>query len=138
MINKCILVGRVGKDAMVRYTQGGTPQASFSLCTTETWKNKEGAKQEKNEWHQIVAWGKLAEICGEYVTKGMLLYIEGKVTYRQWEGKEGEKHFITEIVTNVMKMLGGGNPKAIPPKENQEPKDQAPGPTAQDDEDIPF
>lgn len=133
MVNRCILVGRVGKDAVMRYTPGGDAQASFSLATTETWKDKAGAKQEKTEWHNIVAWKKLAEICGQYVTKGMLLYIEGKITYRQWDGKDGAKHYMTEIVAGVMKMLGGGQKKEEKPQESQ----QSGQPSGQDD-DIPF
>jgi single-strand DNA-binding protein len=133
MVNKVILVGRVGKDAVMRYTPGGAAQANFSMATTETWKDKAGAKQEKVEWHQIVAWQKLAEICGEYVTKGMLLYIEGKISYRQWDGKDGTKHYITEIVAGVMKMLGGGQKKEDKPQETTQQ-----GPSVQDDSDIPF
>jgi single-strand DNA-binding protein len=133
MVNKVILVGRVGKDAVMRYTPGGAAQANFSMATTETWKDKAGAKQEKTEWHQIVAWQKLAEICGEYVTKGMLLYIEGKISYRQWDGKDGTKHYITEIVAGVMKMLGGGQKKEDKPQETTQQ-----GPSVQDDSDIPF
>jgi single-strand DNA-binding protein len=133
MVNKVILVGRVGKDAVMRYTPGGAAQANFSMATTETWKDKAGAKQERVEWHQIVAWQKLAEICGEYVTKGMLLYIEGKISYRQWDGKDGTKHYITEIVAGVMKMLGGGQKKEDKPQETTQQ-----GPSVQDDSDIPF
>ena len=133
MVNKVILVGRVGKDAVMRYTPGGAAQANFSMATTETWKDKAGAKQEKTEWHQIIAWQKLAEICGEYVTKGMLLYIEGKISYRQWDGKDGTKHYITEIVAGVMKMLGGGQKKEDKPQETTQQ-----GPSVQDDSDIPF
>jgi len=133
MVNKIILVGRVGKDPVMRYTPGGAAQANFSMATTETWKDKAGAKQERVEWHQIVAWQKLAEICGEYVTKGMLLYIEGKISYRQWDGKDGTKHYITEIVAGVMKMLGGGQKKEDKPQETTQQ-----GPSVQDDSDIPF
>jgi len=135
MVNKIILVGRVGKDVAMRYTPSGVMQASFSMATTETWKDKAGTKQEKTEWHNIVAWQKLAEICGEYVTKGMLLYIEGKVTYRQWDGKDGAKHYITEIVAGMMKMLGGGQKKEEKPQESQQAGQPAAG---QDDDQIPF
>ena len=133
MVNKIILVGRVGKDPVMRYTPGGAAQANFSMATTETWKDKAGAKQERVEWHQIIAWQKLAEICGQYVTKGMLLYIEGKVTYRQWDGKDGTKHYITEIVAGTMKMLGGVQ------KKEEKPQDANPvGQPAGQDDDIPF
>jgi len=106
MINKVILVGYVGKDAEIRYTPSGSSVANFSVATTEKW-SKNGEKTEKTEWHKIVAFGKLAEICGEYLTKGKLIYIEGKLQTRNWEDKDGIKRYSTEIVANVMKMLGG-------------------------------
>jgi len=106
MINKVIIVGYVGKDAEIRYTPSGSSVANFSVATTEKW-SKNGEKTEKTEWHKIVAFGKLAEICGEYLTKGKLIYIEGKLQTRNWEDKDGIKRYSTEIVANVMKMLGG-------------------------------
>jgi len=129
MLNKVILIGRVGKDPAVKFIPSGSACAQFSLATTETWKDKDGSKQERTDWHQIVAWGKLAEIIGEYITKGSLICIVGKVNYRSYETKEGEKKFLTEIVANEMKMLGGGKPK--------EPAQNAGGPPPNDN-DIPF
>jgi len=104
MYNKVILVGRLGTDPEVKYTQSGTPVATFNLATSETWK-KDGNKQEKTEWHRIVAWERLGEVCGEYLTKGKLVLIEGKLQTRSWEDKEGNKRHTTEVVARDMKML---------------------------------
>lgn len=105
MINKVILVGRLGKDPEVRYMPDGNPVTSFSLATDEQYKDKRGEKQQKTEWHSIVTFGKLAEICGEYLHKGTLVYIEGKVKTRTWEDKDGVKRYTTEIIASDMKML---------------------------------
>lgn len=104
-VNKVILIGRLGKDPDLRFSQGGTAKASFSMATTEKW-TKDGEKQERTEWHRIVAWGKLAEICGEYLRKGSLIYLEGKLQTRQWEDKEDNKRYTTEVVASQMQMLG--------------------------------
>lgn len=107
MLNKVTLIGRVGNDPETRHTADGTTVSTFSLATSETWKDKSGNKKETTEWHTVVAWRKLGEIVGEYVKKGTLLYIEGKLTTRKWE-KDGQKHQRTEVVANTIKMLGGG------------------------------
>jgi single-strand DNA-binding protein len=105
MINKAILVGRLGKDPEIRYTPDGAMVTSFSVATDEVWKDKSGEKVQKTEWHRIVTFGKLAEICGKYLAKGKLVYIEGRIQTRSWDDKEGKKHFTTEIIANNMKML---------------------------------
>lgn len=105
MINKAILVGRLGKDPEVRYTPDGTMVTNFNLATDEQWKDKNGEKVQKTEWHRIVTFGKLAEICGNYLVKGKLVFIEGRIQTRNWEDKEGVKRYTTEIVANDMKML---------------------------------
>ncbi|SEM18037.1 single-strand binding protein [Syntrophus gentianae] len=105
MINKAILVGRLGKDPEVRYTPDGAMVTSFSLATDEQWKDKSGEKVQKTEWHNIVTFGKLAEICGNYLAKGLLVYIEGRIRTRSWEGKDGVKRYTTEIIASDMKML---------------------------------
>lgn len=130
MVNKVILIGRVGKDPELRYSPNGTEVANFSVATTESWKNKDGEKQEKTEWHNIVAWKNLAKICAEYVSKGMLVYIEGKIATRSWEDKQGVKRYSTEIIADTMKMLGGGKGKAQSDAPNK--------PTEEDNSDIPF
>ena len=105
MINKAILVGRLGKDPEVRYLQDGTAVVSMSLATDKQWKDKNGERKKKAEWHRIVVFGKLADICAQYLDKGSLVYIEGEIQTRSWEDKEGTKRFTTEIVGKEMKML---------------------------------
>jgi single-strand DNA-binding protein len=107
MINKAILVGRLGKDPEIRYTPDGTMVTSFRVATDESWKDKNGEKVQKTEWHQIVTYRKLAEICGKYLVKGKLVFIEGKIQTRTWDDKEGKKHYTTEIIANNMQMLDG-------------------------------
>jgi single-strand DNA-binding protein len=105
MINKVILIGNLGADPEVRYTQDGAPVASFSVATTERWKGQDGQMQEQTEWHRIVAWRRLAEICGEYLAKGSKVYIEGKLQTRKWKDQNGVDRYTTEIVAREMKML---------------------------------
>jgi len=106
-VNKVILVGRLGNDPEVRYTSDGTAVASFRLATTKKWSNQKGEKEERTEWHRIVAWRRLGEICGEYLSKGKQVFIEGELQTRQWEDKEGNKRYATEVVASNMQMLGG-------------------------------
>ena len=106
-INKVILVGRLGSDPEVRYTADGTAVANFSIATSDEWKDKDsGEKKERTEWHRIVAWRRLGEICGEYLAKGRQVYIEGKLQTRSYEDKNGNRCFSTEIVISEMRMLG--------------------------------
>jgi len=106
-INKVILVGNLGKDPEIRYTPSGTAIANFTIATSETYNKKDGSgKETKTEWHNIVAFNKLAEICGEYLSKGKQVYIEGKIQYRTWDDKDGNKKYTTEIIANTMQMLG--------------------------------
>ena len=105
-VNKVILIGRLGKDPAVTYTPSGTPMAKFSLATDEAFKDRSGEQQKRTEWHNIVAWNKLAEICGEYLTKGKLVYIEGSIRSRQWEDQAGNKRTAYDIVAGRMQMLG--------------------------------
>jgi single-strand DNA-binding protein len=107
MVNKVLLIGRLGKDPEVRYIPDGTMVTSFSIATDESWKNKDGQKVQRTEWHRIEAWGKLAEICGNYLVKGKLVYIEGKIKTQAWEDKEGVKRYTTKIQAANMKMLDG-------------------------------
>ncbi len=104
MINKAILIGNLGADPEVRYTQDGKAVANFRMATTETWKKQDGSKEEQTEWHRVVAFGRLGEICGEYLSKGSRVYIEGRIQTREWE-KDGVKRYTTEIVAREMKML---------------------------------
>jgi single-strand DNA-binding protein len=106
-INKAIIVGRLGKDPEMRYMPDGTAVANFSVATSEDWKDKAtGEKKERTEWHRIVAFRKLGEICGEYLAKGKLVYIEGRIQTRAWDDKDGNKRYTTEIVASDMQMLG--------------------------------
>jgi single-strand DNA-binding protein len=104
-VNKVILVGRLGKDPELRYTPSGSPVARFSLATSESWTDKGGDKQERTQWHNIVAWSKLAEICNQYLVKGKLVYIEGRLESREYTDRDGNKRRITEIIARDMVML---------------------------------
>ena len=108
MLNKVQLIGRLGKDPETRYMTNGEAVTNVSLATSENYKDKSGEKQEKTEWHRVVAWRKLGEIVGEYLKKGRLVYIEGKIQSREYEGKDGVKRRTFEIVASEMKMIGGG------------------------------
>ena len=116
-MNKVILLGRIGRDPEIRYTQGGAAVANFSVATTERWTDKSGRKEEHTEWHRIVAWGKLAEICAQYTTKGREVAIECKIQTREWDGKDGTKKQLTEILANEVKLIGAHTA----PKERTEP-----------------
>ncbi len=106
-VNKVILVGRLGKDPETKFTSGGQALATFSMATDSTYKDKSGERQKKTEWHRIKIWGKLAEIAQQYLKKGSLIFIEGRIETREWQDKEGQKRYTTEIVANEMRMLGG-------------------------------
>jgi len=144
-VNKVILVGNLGSDPQVRYTPSGQAVANFNIATSERFNNKAGEKEERTEWHRIVAWGKLAEICQQYLKKGKQVYIEGRLQTRQWEDQQGQKRQTTEIVAQNMQMLGrvgdfagggGGGGSDFSP---QDMGDNEPAPqTAGTDDDLPF
>ena len=126
-INKVFIIGRLGSDPEVRYTQDGAAVANFSIATSESWKDKEsGQKMEKTEWHKIVVWKRLAEICGEYLKKGKEVYIEGKLKTRSWEQDDGVKRYMTEIHATYMQMLGSKR-DAVDAK-----------PLGESEDDVPF
>ena len=106
-VNKVILVGNLGRDAELRYTPGGAAVATLNLATTEVWNDKGGQRQEKTEWHRIVLWGKQAESLQEYLTKGKQIYVEGRLQTRQWDDKDGNKRYTTEIKADRITLLGG-------------------------------
>jgi len=146
-INRVFLIGRLGKDPEVRHTPDGTAVANFSIATSEEWKDKNsGEKRERTEWHRIVAWRRLGEICGEYLAKGRQVYIEGRIQTREWEDKEGSKRYTTEIIASQVQFLGDRQdsqrreePTAAPaPNPMSQPESNPmsqPGPV---DDDIPF
>jgi single-strand DNA-binding protein len=141
-VNKVILVGNLGADPEVRYASSGAAVVNFRIATSENWTNKEGGKETRTEWHRIVAFGKLAEICAEYLNKGKQVYVEGRLQSRSWEDKEGNKKWTTEIVANNVVMLGGaaaGGPLASDQSTGMgdEPSDDIPDRPQQED-DIPF
>jgi single-strand DNA-binding protein len=106
-VNKVILIGNLGRDPELRYTPSGQAVANFTLATTESFSNKSGERQERTEWHRIVAWGRQAELCAQYLSKGRTAYIEGRLQTREWENKEGQKQRTTEIHANTVQFLGG-------------------------------
>ena len=160
-VNKVILVGRLGRDPETRYTGGGQAVANFSVATDETYKDRNGERQKRTEWHKIVVWGKQAEIAQQYLKKGSLVYIEGRIQSREWQDKEGQKRTSFEIVASNFRMLGsrseaaaagagagagaphgggfGGGRSADPDLDGGPTPDEAaaPGPEISD-EDIPF
>ena len=131
-VNKVIVLGNLGKDPEVRHLPNGDAVCNFSLATTESWKDKDGNKQDKTEWHNIVIFRKLAEIAGEYLKKGRPVYIEGRLQTRKWQDKEGKDRYTTEIVADQMQMLGS--------REEAKEVSKAPAPANFDDmeSDIPF
>ena len=139
-INKVILIGRLGSDPEVRYTPSGVAVANFNIATSEEWKDKDsGEKRERTEWHRIVAWRRLGEICGEYLSKGQQVYVEGRIQTNTWEDKEGNKRYTTEIIANTVQFLGrresseSARPRSTTPADYQGVPAQGPA-----DDDIPF
>ncbi len=139
-INKVILIGRLGSDPEVRYTPSGVAVANFNIATSEEWKDKDsGEKRERTEWHRIVAWRRLGEICGEYLSKGKQVYVEGRLQTRDWEDRDGNKRYTSEIVATDVQFLGSrdssesARPRSTSSGSYQGMPAQGPG-----DDDIPF
>lgn len=135
-VNKVILIGNLGKDPELRYTPGGQAVTNFSIATAERWKDKDGQNQQRTEWHNIVAWGRQAEIANEYLKKGSPVYIEGRLQTRSWEDKDGNKRSVTEIVTQRLQLLGRRAPEEgeTPPPAEAEAPNSAGG----EEDDLPF
>lgn len=125
-VNKVILLGRLGGDPELKYTPNGMAVCNFSMATSESWQDKSGQKQEKTEWHRIVVWGKLAELCNQYLTKGRQAFVEGKLSTRSWEDKDGQKRYMTEVTASTVQFIGGNASTS---------KDQ--GAPAPSDKDVP-
>lgn len=113
-MNKILLMGRLGSNPEIRYTGSGTANCNFTLATHERWRDKEGKEQERTEWHKIVVWSKLAELCAKHLTKGSECFLEGKIQTRSWEDKDGAKRHTTEIVASEVKFIGARKPEADP------------------------
>jgi single-strand DNA-binding protein len=142
-VNKVILVGRLGQNPEVRYTPSGAAVANFSIATNESWVDKSGQKQERTEWHRVVVWGKLAELCNQYLSKGRQAYVEGRLQTRQWQDKDGQTKYTTEVQAQTVQFLGG-QANERPRDVMQSPaQDMQPGPMGGvepsfTEDDIPF
>lgn len=147
-VNKVILLGRLGQDPELKYTPGGAAVCNFSLATTEAWTDKAGQKQEKTEWHRIVVWGKLAELCNQYLSKGRQAFLEGRLQTRSWEDKDGNKRYTTEIMATTVQFIGGPSAERNNNADNSLNQAPSAGPANQDyqvandahfaADDIPF
>jgi single-strand DNA-binding protein len=141
-VNKAILIGNLGSDPELRHTASGMAVANFSLATSENFKGRDGQRETRTEWHRIVTFGKLAEICGQYLKKGKQVYIEGRIQTRNWEDQSGNKRYTTEIVANNMTMLGrageGGGYSGEGSQETPYEDGESQAPAADDDDDLPF
>ena len=151
-LNKVMLIGNLGQDPEIRYTQSGSAVANLRIATTDVWKDKQGQRQERTEWHSIVAWDRLADLAQNYLKKGRQIYVEGRLQTRSWEDQQGQKRFSTEIVANVIQFLGSRpegeanttpsqNYGNAPSSTEQHPNEQPDGPPPGEDyikDDIPF
>ena len=144
-INKVILIGRAGKDPEMKYAPSGTAIANFTMATNERTKDKDGNFTDHTDWHRVVAFGRTAEVAGEYLTKGKLVYVEGRLQTRSWEDKEGQKRYTTEIVCNNMQLLGSKSDNDSRTDSAPENTEAAPDSTkeevttkAEEDDDLPF
>lgn len=142
-VNKVIIVGRLGADPEVKNVGAGSTVARLSVATSENWTDKEGHKQERTEWHRIVVWGKLAEICGKHLAKGRQVYVEGRLQTRSWEDQQGQKKYSTEVVANTVQFLGApgerGESTSRSSSDDFAPSDFAsPEPSFDSAEEIPF
>lgn len=141
-VNMAILVGNLGKDPEVRFTQNGRAVANFSVATSEVWTGQDGNRQERTEWHNVVVWGKQAESCGQYLAKGRQVFVQGNIRTRSYEDKTGNTRYVTEVVAQRVQFLGGGGGGARPSQEP--PQDQGMGEAPSSiqpppiDDDIPF
>ena len=141
-VNRVILVGNLGADPEMRFTPGGQAVANFRIATSESWTDKQGQKQERTEWHRIVVWGKLGELCGEYLKKGRQCFVEGRLQTREWTDKEGKKNWTTEVVAKEVVFLGG-KPEGAGAGSGRGREDYGPPPPSDESmpvqsDDIPF
>jgi single-strand DNA-binding protein len=144
-VNKVILVGNLGRDPEMRYTQGGEPIANFSLATSESWTDRSGQRQERTEWHRVEVFGKPAQVVRDYLSKGRQVYVEGMVRYEEWTDKDGNKRNATRIRVsgpNSRLVLLGSRPEGGGPRREADVAEPAPAPSADEvqvsDDDVPF
>lgn len=138
-VNKVIIVGRLGNDPEVKSISSGQNVAKLSVATSEAWTGKDGQKQERTEWHRIVVWGKQADLCGKYLSKGRQVYIEGRLQTRSWEDPQGQKRYTTEIVANTIQFLGDSqSERHVDSNQSQTSNDFGPEPSFDSSEEIPF
>jgi len=141
-VNKVILVGRLGADPEVRQLTSGKSVCQLSLATSESWMDRDGQRQEKTEWHRIVVWGKMAEVCGKHLAKGRQVYVEGRLQTRSWEDQQGQKRYTTETVANTVQFLGSAGDRASSPQQQGGygggSQDFGPEPSFDSSEEIPF
>ncbi len=138
-VNKAILIGRLGKDPELRYTPSGRAVATFSVATSEVYQNQEGQRQENTTWHNIVCWGKTAELAKEYLRKGREVYLEGRISNRSYDDKDGNKRYISEVVVQNLRFIGSrqqGEPGGA--ADDVEPSPSPAAPSGGDDDDLPF
>ena len=135
-LNRVLLIGNLGADPELSYTPSGTAKATMRLATHEVWTNKSGEKGERTEWHRVIAWGRLAEICGDYLTKGRQIFVEGRLQTRSWEDRDGNKRWTTEVVASNMQMLG--SPQGAPSEKELPPPGLEIEDSPEPDDDIPF
>jgi single-strand DNA-binding protein len=137
-VNKAILIGNLGKDPEVRFTSTGRAVARFPIATSEVWTDAEGNRQERTEWHNIIVWGKQGETCGQYLAKGRQVFVEGSIRTRNYDDKSGIKRYVTEIVAQRVRFLGGGGGTRLAPEDSGGGDDGQGGGTPPVDDDIPF
>ncbi len=139
-VNKVILIGNLGKDPEVRFTANGRAVARFPIATSDQWVDAEGNRQERTEWHNIVVWGKQGETCGQYLAKGRQVFIEGSIRTRSFDDKTGNKRYVTEIVAQRVRFLGGGGGTRVAPETEADFSSESSlgGQTPPADDDIPF
>lgn len=139
-VNKVIIMGRLGADPELKTLGSGQAVANFNVATSENWVDRDGQKQERTEWHRIVVWGKLAEICRQYLSKGRQVFVEGKLQTRSWEDQQGQKRYTTEIVASNVQFIGGANdrPQASQSYGGGGAMDFSPEPSFDSSEEIPF
>jgi single-strand DNA-binding protein len=140
-LNRVMLIGNLGKDPEVRFTGTGRAVARFPLATSEVWNDAEGQRQERTEWHNVVVWGKQAETCGQYLAKGRQVFIEGSIRTRQYDDKEGNRRYMTEVIAQRVQFLGGGGGRGADSSRgvgSDEPPPGAPSAPGAEDDDIPF